>query len=1762
MTSVERSYFKALRKQKLIAAKYILDTYSFRGIKDSVTEKYTDQAHFVYELLQNADDAQATYARFILERDRLIFAHNGKRHFSVSDPDREEEDNKAGRLGDINAITGIGNSNKTGDSNKIGKFGVGFKAVFQYTMTPHIYDPNVFFKIERFFIPDLLTADFPGRMKDETLFVFPFDHPKRNAQIAFNDISDKLCNLSFPLLFLNTLAKLDYSIDSVEGTYTKELLSERTFRSTAAERLCFVSQFGNNKRKEDNLWLFSRNLKDNLRYSVGFAVDKEGTLTSLKTPAFCYFPTKESTGLNFVIQAPFLLTDSREGIRAGSKHNDSLIQKLAELAAFSLICLCKIERELSAKKRLVEDSVLDILPIREMEFSDPADKSRVSFRPFYSEIHRVMQTEPVLPAENGYMDREHAYWAANRGFTKVFDDEHLTEIVDDDKAKWVFRTLGRDDLQRANQPLMAYIDDCVKSSLTEEAIIRGRADDEFYDRHRERWIKLQPIPGIRPEFIEKQSCKWLNSFYGWILESKQRTELIRRRPVFLNQEGKASSAFDNRGNAMLYLPVKGVEGYNVISAELLKQPEAKKLLQELGVNRPELKDQIFHKILPLYDQEGTLDVSEHLKLFFKYYCECSSDDAVEFVRQLKTKSFLYCQNGITGNIKRQRPDLLYLPTEELIQYFGKTNAWYVALEHCKNVLKLTTEKEEKFLEFLDSLGVRKYPEVEKRKFKADALSSRYRSAIRVPYSTVYPAVFEEPVIHGCKQALEIIHKKGDRQLSYILWKMLVSVQRNESGLSYYYSAAFWGTCYYHYRTDKTERFQSTDVYELKNTKWLYTKAGLFAKPGEITIDELDDGYETADYYASAVIKLLGILEKAPIQDDRFDYSALPEEAQDAYLFGQQMKEAGLTKEDIPAFLEFKKMKDKKAAAGNDGQDAALAAGEDEAEDDDNKSRALSRSPAQRKRESMLKEILDKTGDKLEESKVLQIQDYEDDYDDLLPRTIDYSAQLEREKAKSAVALDKITRLDDLQKAAQKAPKYSYAWFKALLELEELSSNQNNQNSREISITFGKVERDQGTESYLVLSQPSRYIPQYMEDLADIPLLLQFPDKNRKIVIEVTSVRGYTLRVKLKDREALKGIELKNVKEASINASSPVFLIQALRKGFAALKFKDHFDMQKNLGRNIEFVFGPPGTGKTTYLARNVLLPLIKEGKPKILVLTPTNKAADVLTMRIMQCATKKSDYLSWLVRFGTTDDASIESCGVYRERTFDMSSLEKMIVVTTIARLPYDKIVYGADHKLIQDCNWDYVIIDEASMIPLANIVYSLYKLQPKKFIIAGDPFQIEPITTVNLWKNENIYKFVKLDSFVKPETVPYPYEVHLLTTQYRSIPAIGSLFSKMFYGGVLGHNRSEESQLKLSTGDDPAFHTVNIIKYPVSSYESIYRPKRLQKSSSYQVYSALLVFEYVTYLSKLLSRNNPNKKIGIGIISPYRAQADLIDKLLASEKIPERIRISVGTIHSFQGDECEIIFAVFNTPPRITGSQELFLNNKNILNVSISRAKDYLFLVMPNEDTEGIENLKLINHLEKMCRESGNCGVYSSQQLELRMYRNTRFLEENSFTTSHQNVNVYGLPEKTYEIRTEENAIDVQVHREQKQREVKPSSEVHSADRPAASPELTRPSDDTDNISPFELSISVKGELTGNQTIYVYPGKLKDHLGSKGIQMYIVLNIGPVARNIPVVYSASEKKLYIWISYFRVYEKVIRKGGLRIVAQANLPNFKANQNH
>ncbi|HHV41295.1 MAG TPA: DNA helicase, partial [Clostridiaceae bacterium] len=186
-----------------------------------------------------------------------------------------------------------------------------------------------------------------------------------------------------------------------------------------------------------------------------------------------------------------------------------------------------------------------------------------------------------------------------------------------------------------------------------------------------------------------------------------------------------------------------------------------------------------------------------------------------------------------------------------------------------------------------------------------------------------------------------------------------------------------------------------------------------------------------------------------------------------------------------------------------------------------------------------------------------------------------------------------------------------------------------------------------------------------------------------------------------------------------------------------------------------------------------------------------------------------------------------------------------------------------------------------------------------------------------------------------------------------------------------------------------------------------------------------LVVTEFVKYLATQIRSIEPFR---IGLIAPYRAQADLIDKLRTSVVLPSDISFQVDTIHGFQGDECELIIALFNPPPRISDSEQMFLNRLNIINVSISRARDYLCLIMPDDETENIENLRLIKRVEDLCKGQPGWVEHQAQDLEKLMFGNPNYLEENSFATSHQLVNVYGRPEKRYEVRSETSAVDVQV--------------------------------------------------------------------------------------------------------------------------------------
>lgn len=904
----------------------------------------------------------------------------------------------------------------------------------------------------------------------------------------------------------------------------------------------------------------------------------------------------------------------------------------------------------------------------------------------------------------------------------------------------------------------------------------------------------------------------------------------------------------------------------------------------------------------------------------------------------------------------------------------------------------------------------------------------HSSKSRVLYHKICAFNIEIPIIENCLEVLNDV----DKSKSNLLWKFFTRnlsnyTQSNKTCVNFKNSQDYshWAE----YRGNVNKKI-------LQKYAWILTKGGEWKTPLEVYVEDISDDYEVLSNESRQFIQFLEIKYK-PVVEPKDQYDLETQRKLDIF---EKLRSAGLADITEAELERIRQERLKKQSESECPQITIIT----EPSDSHQKSRdnselsdsfispetQITREISERAQKKRIERELPSA-----EAEKHLISDDSDDEDEYTKASIDYAKKIERIKDKCAVEVSELREYQTAQNLATSAKKYSYQWFSALLKLELLASNEENFNSREVSISFGKVEKDSSTQKMLILKQPNKNIPSIIEELYGVNLELRLKDGSlRSLPFDSASIRSFSLRIKLMHADQLLDLDLSQVVSASINAKSPVFLLKSLQEQFDALNFEATYDMQQSLCESIKFVFGPPGTGKTTYLVKNILQPLVSENPNiKILVLTPTNKAADVIVNRFKESYPDDLSYENWLIRFGVTNDEEIEGSKIFCSRNYSFEGNSQTVMVTTIARLPYDSMIDDKQQKTnLRDIEWDYIVVDEASMIPLVQMTYLLYSQKPKQFIIAGDPFQIEPTVAVDMWKDENIYKMVHLNSFTQIQTTPHAYEVVTLKTQYRSIPSVGKIFSELTYGGVLEHARKEEERKPLNIETYLDYDSLNLVKFPMYRYESIYKSKRLGKSS-YQVYSAIFAYEFACYIAKSIAKENIDGTFKIGIISPYGAQAKLINNLLLTERFPDRISVQSGTIHGFQGDECDVLLTVFNPPEGISASSKMFLNHQNIINVAISRARDYLFVLMPDEKTEKIENLALINRVESLMRENNLCKIIESHELEEKMFGNRNYLEENTFSTGHQSVNVYGIPEKTYEVRSEDEAIDIQLHKNDK---------------------------------------------------------------------------------------------------------------------------------
>jgi hypothetical protein len=1551
MKEKQHSWFEKLYEMRNKTAQTLMNDFAVGNMWDSVIEKYSDQAHFIYELLQNADDSEAKESVFKLTKDGLYFKHNGKKHFWVSNPETEKQDQEINQLGDINSITAVAQSNKK-DQSTIGKFGVGFKAVFQYTETPHIYDQNFQFKIERFIVPKKLENDSTNSQKNETIFYFPFDKTEMPSEKAYSDILEKLKKLVYPTLFLSNLQKVKWDAGNDSGEYTKKSGKQKHSDDIIYEKITLYQQIGQQETKE-NLYLFTRfSSENNLAYSVGYFLDNKGRLTSKQLPAFCYFPTKETTNLNFIIHAPFLLTDSREGIHHSKEHNNHMVNLLAQLSADSLLILKDL--------KLIDDNIVNIIPYKEKDFYLQNSwryinkKEPKLFAPFYEAIKEKFDNEELLPKLNGYVVSEYAYWAQDKPVLNLFSDVQLALLIDDEDAKWVFRNLVRNQTGK-DEELREYIDNCTND-----------------------WFEMNDLlKSIDSKFIESQTDEWLNKLYEYLLKNNSYWSDVKTKPIFLNKDRRAVPAFEKNGKELhevLFLPSDSLNtSTKTIYPVFLKNEKSKEFIESFGIKQPSLKDEIYNVILPLYENDGEIDTEPHFKLFFNYWKKEGRPE--DFIALIKDKEFISYKTREDETTYRGRANEIYYPCKELQIYFEpKADTKFVDLEDYYNFI--TDEKEKQVLkDFLLKLGVSELPRILNREItdtieKSNIKSSLGESLKTGTYGYSGQGTFDK-FIDGCKELLSNI----DIDKSLILWNYLGKLN----------IAKLKGEHKYFYYSQHYQSFESTTLTLLKKQKWLLSINDEFVSPNKITIDELANDYEKNTELEQLLdFKPLVVLSEAERIANKFENE-------------EEAEEARLALEEKRATQRRKAERNASATAANPEFDTDDLG--DAIKSLDNLSKSVSKP-------------------KSEIEKTNTLPEFDED--------VELAKGMEGIKKQLEIKKKRIELVENINCNQ----KYSYDWFKAYLQL--LTTYVEKQDAtKQKSISFQEIKPYKADNKYFLLCGASSYISPEIENADDFKVSLVFGNgKKENIIVEGVSKKGQDLLIYCRESLPINTLtRLSNIFKVEINFTPVIDLLDRLYKAFTNSNYINEWqDIQESMPY-LNYIYGPPGTGKTTKLCNKINDIRSINSNTKFLVLTPTNKAADVVCKKLGDI---NSDIFA--IRLSRPTDPELEEEAIYRD-TLDDEDIQSIdVVASTIHRLPYFDI---QNIGLLFQYEWDYVIFDESSMTGLHYITFAimaLFKTNPNtNFIITGDPKQIPPVIEIDDkelenfdFQDENIYKMMGLESFNPEKQIIREIDkIQNLDTQYRSIPQIGQLFSELSYSSLLNHDRATNRQKAKPLPEQfqsLISSNVTFIDIPLNQDNSIYKVNKLFYSS-YHTYTAILVSEIIKYFDSVNSGNSWT----IGLIAPYKAQAILLNKLITSYGISENLKVYSDTVHGFQGDECDIVFFVCNPNNYFySGHEKALLSKEYIYNVAISRAKDYLVVLHP---FTAIRNNKFINEIGISYKNNfGNIKILNTKVIEKTLFNKENYIENNSYVSGHDNVNVFGLSDMKYFIKANDTAIDIQL--------------------------------------------------------------------------------------------------------------------------------------
>lgn len=257
---------------------------------------------------------------------------------------------------------------------------------------------------------------------------------------------------------------------------------------------------------------------------------------------------------------------------------------------------------------------------------------------------------------------------------------------------------------------------------------------------------------------------------------------------------------------------------------------------------------------------------------------------------------------------------------------------------------------------------------------------------------------------------------------------------------------------------------------------------------------------------------------------------------------------------------------------------------------------------------------------------------------------------------------------------------------------------------------------------------------------------------------------------------------------------------------------------------------------------------------------------------------------------------------------------------------------------------FDYIIMDEASQVPVESAALALSKAN--NAVIVGDLKQLPNIITEDVReKVEQLNSTYEIgdrynclsNSFLSSVTKVFPdAPTTLLREHYRCAPMIINFCNQKFYGG----------DLIIMTKADSDTIPMKVIKTVKGNHS-----RSIQRGDKAYVFNQ----REVDVFQKMMEDHKDISLASIGIITPYKGQA-----LYFHNAIKDK-RLEADTIHKYQGREKDII--VMST---VADKYNEFVDNSNLINVAVSRAKkEFILITNGNDDNPEESNIKdLIDYI------------------------------------------------------------------------------------------------------------------------------------------------------------------------------------------------------